>query len=97
WQLNFDLDTLHHLLRKSAHFLVYLVLGILLYRALCLSGISGIGGMVLAFLLGFFYAISDEVHQIFVPGRSGEIGDVLLDSAGVLIGVWLFAFRKKSG
>ena len=36
---------------------------------------------------GFLYAVSDEIHQTFVPGRSGEVGDVLIDTFGVLIGV----------
>lgn len=43
-----------------------------------------------AWLLGTFYAASDEFHQLFVPGRSGQVTDVLIDSAGVLVGVLLF-------
>jgi hypothetical protein len=34
-------------------------------------------------LISILYAVSDEVHQLFVPGRSGSIGDVLLDSTGI--------------
>lgn len=40
-------------------------------------------------LTGALYAASDEFHQLFVPGRSGQISDVLLDSAGVCFGVLL--------
>ena len=38
------------------------------------------------------YAVTDEVHQMFVPGRAGMVTDVLLDSAGVLVGVAIVAF-----
>lgn len=40
-----------------------------------------------ALLIGFLYACSDEFHQRFVPGRSGEFRDVVIDTAGVLIGI----------
>ena len=40
-----------------------------------------------AFLVGALYAASDELHQRFVSGRSGEIKDVLLDSSGVAFGI----------
>ncbi len=48
---------------------------------------------ILAVALGCLYAISDEVHQLFVPTRSGQIRDVILDAAAVTLGVsllWLW-------
>ena len=53
--------------------------------------------IIIPILIAIFYAILDEVHQIFVPGRSPSIGDVLIDSVGIFAAVivyWL-AFRKK--
>ena len=44
-----------------------------------------------AFLVGAVYAASDEVHQIFIPGRSGEGKDVLLDCVGVLLGILILS------
>ena len=41
------------------------------------------------------YACSDEFHQTFVPGRAGRVGDVLVDSAGVLLGLALFFLIGK--
>jgi len=38
-------------------------------------------------LLSFLYACSDEFHQTFVPGRAGQFKDVLIDTAGALIGL----------
>ena len=53
-----------------------------------------------AFLAGTAYAVTDELHQLFVPGRAGMISDVLIDSLGVLFGCFLIyalfrIFRKK--
>ncbi len=67
------------LLRKLAHTAEYAVLGALLARA------TGRAGLAVA--LGSLYAVSDEVHQTFVPGRMGSPVDVAIDAAGVVIGV----------
>lgn len=48
-------------------------------------------GMLLPWLIAALYAASDEIHQLFVPGRSGQLSDVILDSAGALAGVAAFA------
>ena len=48
-----------------------------------------------AFIFCVCYAILDEIHQLFVPDRSGQIRDVLIDSIGILIGI--FVFRKIYG
>ena len=69
-------------LRKIAHAAEYALLGALLVRALPRPG--------LAFALGVAYAISDEVHQSFIAGRTGSPLDVALDAVGVLVGVALW-------
>jgi VanZ family protein len=68
-------------LRKIAHAAEYAVLGVLLLRA---TGRAG-----LAFAFGAAYAVSDEVHQSFVPGRLGSPVDVAIDAAGVAVGIVL--------
>ena len=67
------------ILRKLAHSAEYAVLGLLLVRALARE--------VTAFAAGVAYAISDEIHQHFVPGRHASPLDVAIDAAGVLLGV----------
>jgi VanZ family protein len=69
------------LLRKLAHAGEYAVLGALLLRA---TGRVGI-----AFALGLLYAMSDELHQSYVPGRLGSPVDVAIDAAGLACGVVL--------
>jgi VanZ family protein len=73
------------LLRKLAHAAEFAILGALLVRALRRPG--------WAVALGIAYAVSDELHQSFVPGRQGSALDVALDSVGVVLGAVLAARR----
>ena len=47
-----------------------------------------------AFCIAFciLYAASDELHQLFVDGRGAQVKDVLIDSAGSIVGVGIFDF-----
>lgn len=78
-------------LRKCTHFSGYLVGGVLLYfmyfylNKLVNYKLKYI--KMYSVVTGSIYAMTDELHQHFVPGRSGEIKDVLLDTSGVIIGV----------
>jgi VanZ family protein len=69
-------------LRKLAHVAEYAVLGALLTRAL--------GRAWLAAALAVAYAVTDEVHQHFVPGRVGSVTDVAIDALGALLGVVVY-------
>ena len=77
--------------RKSAHFSIYTVLGIL--SALTFISYKGIR-FYLRFAISaavcLLYAVSDEIHQYFVGGRGAMVSDVLLDSAAALTAVTLF-------
>ena len=70
------------LVRKSAHFTIYLILGLLILSFIREFRVVDYRAVLLSVFLTFLYACSDEVHQLFVPGRSGEFLDVLLDSVG---------------
>ena len=88
-------DGINLLIRKAAHFGVYFILGLLVSNGLRYSGVSKHMVIFLALLICILYAISDEFHQLYVPGRSGQVSDVLLDSAGSLVGISLMnAFRR---
>ncbi len=82
-----DVRELNHLIRKKSHFLVYLVLGILSMGAVRQSRIYGIKWVVITLLFCSLYAISDEVHQLFVPGRGAQVSDVFIDITGASIGI----------
>ena len=80
--LGTGLGTWDLVLRKLAHAAEFAVLGGLLLRAL--------RDERAALLAGIAYAISDELHQHFVPGRVGSPLDVAIDSVGVAVGVLLW-------
>lgn len=88
FDIKFDIKTINHIVRKNAHFFIYLVLGILVMNAIRKS-------KYLALSICIFYAMSDELHQAFVPGRGPGIKDVLIDSAGAYIGVLIFILIMK--
>jgi len=93
-----DIGGISYFIRKNAHFTAYMVLGILASNALGRSRTSRrteMNNNIFAFLICVVYAISDEVHQLFVPGRAGQVTDVLIDSAGALIGIAVFFIIRK--
>jgi VanZ family protein len=77
--LGTDLGLWDTILRKLAHTAEYAVLGALLVRALRRPEP--------AVILGVLYAVSDELHQTFVPGRHGSPVDVAIDSVGIVLGI----------
>lgn len=89
-------------IRKTAHAMEYAVLGIFLTCAYVDINTISRRKWFIPWLIGTVYAVSDEFHQLFVPGRSGQVTDVLLDSSGVLVGVLCTCFiiklvKKRSG
>lgn len=93
---DFNLGRVNHIIRKNAHFFAYLILGILVVNGLKSSGIAGLKSIGLGILICVLYAISDEVHQLFVPGRGGQVKDVLIDSAGSITGVIIYKMINKN-
>ena len=86
-------------IRKLAHFAEFSCLGLASFlffgelfffgkeRLRCIFAYSSV--------FCFLYSCSDEIHQIFVPGRSCEWKDILIDSSGALLGIftaWLFVY-----
>jgi len=75
------------LVKKGGHIAAYAVLVVLWLRALETRLPAGPAGW-LALVITVLYAISDEYHQTWVPGRNGTGVDVLVDTAGALVGLW---------
>ena len=82
--------------RKCAHASEYAVLGVLILgTAYSFSEDRGRRLILICWGAGTVYAASDELHQLFVPGRSCQFRDVCIDSAGVLAGIILFSLIKR--
>ncbi len=87
-------NTLHTPVRKLAHFSIYLVLGVLVSLLLKTYNLSTKNIILMSILICFLYASSDEIHQLFISGRSGEFKDILLDTFGSSVGIAIFGRRK---
>lgn len=88
-------ETIETIIRKLAHFFLYALGGILILLHINLYKITDKRKVIISWIIGTTYAITDESHQIFVPGRSGEIRDVFIDSLGVIIGIIIIRLYLK--
>lgn len=86
------IEDLVFIVRKGAHLSIYLVLGILIMSYFKEIYLVSNKGLFLTVIICFLYACSDEIHQLFVPGRSGEIRDVLIDTTGGVLGAYIYYF-----
>ncbi|UTX51105.1 VanZ family protein [Candidatus Saccharibacteria bacterium TM7i] len=86
-----DGNLLTFFVRKSAHFILYFILGVLVFNALHKTVPSRRKAILISICVVFGYAALDEIHQLFIPGRSGEVRDVLLDTVAGTIGIGVFA------
>jgi len=91
-----DIPIYNFIIFKTLHMIEYAVLYLLLFRALHF-GRKRSSEVNRIFLIGFFfavlYAVSDEVHQSFVPTREGRLRDVLIDTFGIFL---MYSYIKHS-
>ena len=82
-------------LKKLMHAAAYGVLTVLILRAL--RGYWSHGGLIrwVSSVLSLVYALSDECHQTFVPGRNGNLVDVAVDAAGIAAAI-VFDWRRQA-
>ena len=83
------IDHTEYVIRKLAHFSIYTCLGIILMSLASTSKFTIKKKMIICILAGMIYAILDEIHQSFTPGRTPLVGDVIIDTVGVTVGCLL--------
>lgn len=81
----FGLEFSSDFIRACAHFLEYAGLAVLIYNALYRS--FGYAKPVLSVAFSAIYAVTDEIHQLFVEGRACQITDVIIDTSGAAAGI----------
>ena len=84
------IGNLDKIIRKLAHYTIYTIGGILIYNYANTTDKSKKEKILYSIAFGAGYAITDELHQFFVPGRSARIFDVGIDTLGVITGVLLY-------
>lgn len=93
--LDIESDAGEKTLYKSAHIIAYAVLAWFWWRALSPQREAVWLLLWLAFGLAVLYGISDEIHQLFVPGRHGRFADVLFDASGALAMILLLRWFAR--
>ncbi|MDY2730661.1 VanZ family protein [Clostridium sp. HCP1S3_B4] len=86
----FELTNPSIFIRKNAHAFEFLVLAILFASVLRSFGMKIRKSIIYVMFFVLFYAVTDEFHQIFIPGRNSNVFDIVVDFIGGLIGILLF-------
>ncbi|MGN1416570.1 MAG: VanZ family protein [Oscillospiraceae bacterium] len=87
-QQDFIVSELNPFVRKLAHFTEYALLGAAIYSLILSADPAFLRKKRLASLIGAaLFASADELHQLFVPARSGKVTDVLIDTCGAAVGI----------
>ena len=82
-------DRIESIIRKIAHYSIYTLVGILLMSLMITYKLKELDRIAVSLIIGVIYASTDEIHQAFVPGRGPLVTDVILDSIGVLTGIFI--------
>ncbi|BAH08416.1 VanZ family protein [Clostridium kluyveri] len=82
------------MVRKASHFLEYFILAILLFNII--KGKFEIKKVfIISIVIVVVYACTDEIHQIFIPGRTARIKDIFIDTVGGSMGLLVSYFINK--
>jgi VanZ family protein len=81
--------------KKGGHLVGYALLGLAYLHAIAPRGSVPPRAAWIAALLATLYALSDEMHQVYIPGRGAAATDVLIDAVGAILGVSLRLLRQR--
>ena len=87
--ISFFHNATEFIIRKSAHLSAYFILGMLLFSLVSEYRFSTKRMIIFSIFLSAAYACTDEIHQLFVLGRTGQPRDVLIDTIGATIGIFV--------
>lgn len=85
-----------HPVRKTAHATEYAILAVLIFAAMSDNNVR-VRHYMISLVVTVSYAVTDEIHQYFVPGRACMVTDVMIDSCGALAGLLLVFLVKIIG
>lgn len=83
-------NKIEKVVRKFAHYTIYTIGGVLIMNYAYTTDKTKKQQTFGSLLFGAFYAVTDEVHQYFVPGRSARVFDVGIDTLGVITGIGIY-------
>lgn len=82
--------TTNLILRKLAHITEYTFLAVLVYRAVSRRLTISTTANIVVLIIVLLYAMTDEIHQVLVPNRTGTGVDVIIDAIGAVLGVLMY-------
>lgn len=83
-------EQINYIVRKAAHMTEYALFAGALYFSMCTWSLKRKTRIMLACIICFLYACTDEFHQLFVMGRTGQFFDVMVDTTGAALGILMF-------
>lgn len=89
-----NISFVDNIFRETMHFIEYFIFGMLIIN--CLIQYKVDKKILSAIMIAFIYCVSDEIHQIFVPGRAFEYLDIFLDSSGAIFGIFIYNLINKN-
>ncbi len=101
-QNTFNITLTETLIRKSAHMFEYAILTLTFFYGFYHTKFFREQQYLLALMSCFLYACTDEIHQLFIEGRSGQISDVFIDTSGgaimiiCIIMIYFFIDKKNN-
>ena len=88
-------NRIEKIIRKIAHFSIYAMVGFLLMGLLSTYKLKNKWRIVITILIGILYAISDEFHQSFSPGRAPKVTDIYIDTLGIIFGMLIILLIRE--
>ena len=82
-------------IRKLAHFTEYFILGLLVISLISEYIMISRKAIIIGIIICLLYAVSDELHQLFTSGRSARVFDVLVDTLGSTVAIFIYTFIKN--
>ncbi|TEB08187.1 VanZ like family protein [Pelotomaculum schinkii] len=90
------IERINSVAREYMHGVVFLVLGLLAQNAAAQSGARGMKAIAISLAICVAYAVTDEIHQLYVPGRAFQVSDIAMDAVGSMMGIGLvYCIRNR--
>ena len=86
---------LNYPFRKICHFTEYFILGLLVISLISEYIMISRKAIIIGIIICLLYAVSDELHQLFTSGRSARVFDVLVDTSGSTVAIFIYTFIKN--
>lgn len=87
------IESTRFIVRKTAHFSIYFILGIIIYLLLSTYNINKV--VLISIIICFIFGSLDEIHQIFIPGRTARFYDCIIDTLGSSTGILILYGSSK--